>query len=260
MIWSRPRQTTILVSHSIEFGGQFRSSLENRGALTINLPAILAGDSPSWNDCDDAITTLDRYQGVFFSSRNSVAFLLKRIHAIDPKQIRTLTSLHLFALGDHTEDCLHDAGLFSAIVPRSSSAADLEAELLRARIWQKTYLFPKRHAAKETLPDHIRRLGASVDEVTVFQDVFPPPEEIDIIRTGLLKDKIDAVAFFDPNAISNAVELLGRQLLARTRIAVIGPSCANAARDVGLSPRIIPKQSTPESLAEEIFRALEEHP
>jgi len=242
----------VLIPLGPDIAQPFATLLEARGGRPRILPEIKIVDPPEWNEADHAIHRLSDYHGILFTDRHAVEFFLKRIHAVDAKQIRQLASCRIVATGARTEELLFDAGLASSIVPRTSTSLDLESMLARAGTWQRRYLCPHAKDEQGTLAEHVRALGGIVDEVIVYQQKLPPANEIDDIRRALLKRQIAATAFLAPPSAQHAADLVGRDALSHSAIAAIGPSTAEAVRNVGLVPRIIPGRSSPEVLLDSL--------
>ena len=254
------RDHVVLITRASGSAGDFRTRLEERGIRTLELPAIELVEPASWKACDDAIHGLDQYDGVLFTSANAVSFFLRRLEAIDPKQMPILAARRLYAVGERTEQSLLAAGLRVTAIPKSFSSADLAALLTRNGVWEKRFLFPKSSIARDTLPVHVRSLGGSVDEVVVYENRLPPPADVEPVKEALLAGRIDVATFFSPSSVRNALELLGRESLSHTVIAVIGPTTAEAVREAGLSPKVIARRATAEALAEAVERLLARSP
>jgi uroporphyrinogen-III synthase len=67
-----------------------------------------------------------------------------------------------------------------------------------------------------------------------------------------LENKIDVATFFSPSSILNFTEMIGSEVLAHTAIAVIGPTTAETAQQLGLTVAILAQQATAEGLVEAI--------
>jgi uroporphyrinogen III methyltransferase/synthase len=82
--------------------------------------------------------------------------------------------------------------------------------------------------------------------------LIPEPENFEQVRILLKDGKIDIITFFSPSSICNFVEMFGVEILLSVFIAVIGPTTATSAKDVGLKVSIVAQQQTAESLVEGI--------
>jgi uroporphyrinogen III methyltransferase / synthase len=241
-----------LVTRTEEQSATFRSLLESRGARTACLPAIQIVDPDSWQDCDNAIWKLAEYYAVCFTSKNAVEKFVTRIRTIRPNALHTLSDCKLFAVGEKTKSALHANGFSEVLAPQHASAEDLAAAIQKLGVAGQRILFPKSNIASHELPEQLRAAGATVDEVTAYKTVLPDPVKLDSVRQMLKEKKIDAATFFSPSSVVNVVEMLGTDLLARTAIAAIGATTAEAVTQAGLHTNVVAPQATSESLASEI--------
>lgn len=241
-----------LVTRTEEQSATFRSLLESRGAKTLCMPAIQIVDPDSWQDCDDAIWKLVEYFAVCFTSKNAVDKFIGRIRSIRPQALHTLSDCRLFAVGEKTKAALYANGFSSAFVPQHTSAKEVAAALQELGVKGKHILFPKSNIARNELPEQLRTAGATVDEVVAYKTILPDATHLDTVKQMLQEKKIDAATFFSPSSVVNVVEMLGTDLLARTAIAAIGNTTAEAVTQAGLHTNVVAPQATSESLASEI--------
>lgn len=253
------RERTILLTRSAEANESVLPLFAQHGFTVLSFPTIEILDPESWNECDTAIENLQSYDGVVFTSANSVERFFLRIDDVAPGKISVLESMPIYSVGEKTSARLRDLGMRVALTPDSYNADDLVESILSGDIAGKVFLFPKGDRGMETVPQKIRAHGARVDEVVVYRNVMPPPVQLELIRRSLRNGGIDVVTFFSPSSIQNFLHLVELPETIRFRIAVIGPTTAKAALDAGLRVDIMPEQSTAESLAEAIARHFKQH-
>lgn len=101
--------------------------------------------------------------------------------------------------------------------------------------------------ARDILPDELRKAGAVVDVVEVYETVRPQ-ENVDEIRDLLKKKAISAITFTSSSTVSNFVEMVGRkearELTAGIPVASIGPITMEKARSLGIETAIMPEEYT----------------
>jgi uroporphyrinogen III methyltransferase / synthase len=243
---------TILVTRSKDSSAELCSLLESRGAAVICFPTIEIKNPDSWDACDKAVWKLSEYSSVFFTSKNAVAKFVERIRTIRPQAVDTLATRNIFAVGEKTKRSLETCGLSVLATPKHASAEELAALVREHQIKNAKILFPKSNIAKDDLPQHLRSMGAEVDEIVVYQTVIPDPDNLKSIRQLLIGNKIDIAAFFSPSSILNFAEMIGTEFLAHTSIAAIGPTTAEAIEQLGLSVAILSQKATTEGLVETI--------
>jgi uroporphyrinogen III methyltransferase / synthase len=243
---------TILVTRSKDSSVELRSLLESREVSVICFPTIEIKNPESWDVCDKAIWKLAEYSSVCFTSKNAVIKFIERIRSIRPQAVDTLATRNIFAVGEKTKRSLESSGFSVLATPKHASAEELTTMLQAHQIKGAKILFPKSNIAREELPKHLRSMGAVVDEIVVYQTIIPEPDNLERIRQMFLENKIDVATFFSPSSILNFTEMIGSEVLAHTAIAVIGPTTAETAQQLGLTVAILAQQATAEGLVEAI--------
>lgn len=250
---------SVLVTRAADASEEMIALLEARGARAVSLPTISIIDPDSWDDADRAISRLDEYDGIFFTSKNAVERFLRRVRAIYGDNQSRLRQLEIYAVGEKTEEALEQAGLQATHTPEVFSAEALAESMADREVAGKRFLFPRSNIGKDVIPASLREMGAEVDEVIVYKNVPPQQQDLESVRNALLHGEIDVVTFFSPSAVRNFIQMMGSKSLEKTRIAVIGPSTQSAAESLGLSVDMIAKHATAESLVETIAEYFNQH-
>lgn len=251
------RKKTILLTRSTEANESVIPLFEQHGFKVRSFPTIEIADPTSWEECDAAIRNLQSYDGIIFTSTNSVERFFLRIDDLAPEAISVLHSKPLYSVGEKTSLRLRDLGMKVALTPNTYNADDLVESILSGDITGKLFLFPKGDLAMETVPQKVRAYGARVDEVVVYRNIMPDSAQIESIREALRSGEIDVVTFFSPSSIRNFLQLIEVSEIDRIQIAAIGPTTARAATDFGLTVDIVPERSTAESLADAIAQHID---
>jgi uroporphyrinogen III methyltransferase/synthase len=224
---------TIVITRAASQSGDLRRRLEDLGARVIECPTIQIVPPTTWRPVDDAIRRLNAYQWLLFTSSNAVEQFMDRMGDRRP-------SIPIAVVGTSTASKLEEWGLKASLVPKEFRAEGLLAafpeNLVGVRI-----LFPRAEVARETLPDELRRRGASVDVVTVYRTVRAYSGDIGEI---LANEKVDCIVFTSPSTIPEDLH----QLPTGTALAVIGPVTKEAAQLLGLKVDIVPAESTAAAL------------
>ena len=243
---------TILVTRSKDSSTELRSLLESRKVSVICFPTIEIENPESWDMCDKAIWKLAEYSSVCFTSKNAVIKFVERIRSIRPQAVDILATRNIFAVGEKTKRSLESCGFSVLATPKHASAEELTIMLQAHQTKGAKVLFPKSSIAREELPNQLRSMGAEVDEIVIYQTIIPEPDNLERIRQMFLDNKIDVATFFSPSSILNFTEMIGSEVLAHTAIAVIGPTTAETAEQLGLTVAILAQQATAEGLVEAI--------
>ena len=227
--------------------------LESQGASVVCLPTIEITAPDSWDECDATIWKLAEYDSVCFTSKNTVEKFVQRIRLIRPQAFNTLATQNLYAVGEKTKSTLEANGFTVQPIPQKHSAENLANSFYGQNISGRHFLFPKSNIACDVIPKELRSLGAIVDEIVTYKTVIPEPENLEHIRTFLTDGKIDIVTFFSPSSVRNFTEMIGVETLQHILIAVIGPTTAEEAKEIGLEVDIVAKQQTAKSLVQGIM-------
>ncbi|GJQ22107.1 MAG: hypothetical protein HBSIN02_24620 [Bacteroidia bacterium] len=241
---------TILLTRTRESNESDANLVRRFGATPVSFPAIRLTEPSSWEACDAAIIRLRSYDAVVFTSANAVRAFLARIGVVHPDAQQVLAHRRLYAVGRKTAAALSGNGMAVTLALESGTATDLADAI--GSVEGQSILFPKSEIARDVLPSILRSRNAMVDEIVVYTTVPPPPGELETVRAGLHGGGIDAVLFFSPSAVRNAVQLLGTAAMRKPVAAVIGPTTAEAAREAGLRADVVAPQPTAEALLDSL--------
>ena len=223
----------VLVTRPREQAVTLATALEAEGAEAVVFPTIELGPPPSWAPFDAAVSRLSDYAWVVFTSPSAVRFAFG--HAPDlPVRLGTRPGPAVAAVGPETAKALADHGV-EALVPDDQRQEGL-IEILGTLGPGTTILFPQAIGGRETLREVLEAAGISVAVVPVSETLpvkiqGPPPP-------------FDVATFASPSALRAFVDRVGLAALAGKVVAVIGPTTAAAARQIGVSVHVVaPKPS-----------------
>jgi uroporphyrinogen III methyltransferase/synthase len=101
--------------------------------------------------------------------------------------------------------------------------------------------------ARDVLPEALRKGGWQVDVVAAYESHPPRKSSVSGLARDLAAGRIDAVTFTSSSTVDNLCTVLGKRapgLLARTRVASIGPITTQTARKRGLRVDVIASEYT----------------
>jgi uroporphyrinogen-III synthase len=248
------RGRRILITRQQDQAGEMIREIELRGGTAVVVPMIAIGPPRAWTECDEAIGRVGTYDALVFTSTNAVESFVERTRTLGvPPAV--LAGARSVAVGEATASALTRNGIPVILVPEKFSGASL-ASALGDSLPGRRVLLPRGNIARDTVPDALRSAGAVVETVTVY--VTSMPEGIDrrsFVRR-VLSGEFDVLTFASPSSAVNFGTLFNAQELraasGRSRIAVIGPSTADAVRALGLQADIIARESTASGLVRSI--------
>jgi len=218
--------------------------LAERGAVAIELPAIAIRDAIDHSDLDDAISHLQDYQWVLFTSVNGVEATWERLRELKLDS-RHFASAKIGAIGPATASALQSQGLTPDFMPAQHTSEAVAHGLGEMGISGQRILMPRADIAPKDLYHRLVELGATPHEVAAYR-VVPDPDAMPRAREILSDGNIDVVAFTSSSTVRNLMSAIDgdSSLLAKTVIACIGPMTAATANELGLKPDIVAEQHT----------------
>jgi uroporphyrinogen III methyltransferase/synthase len=252
---------TVLVTRAPGQAGEFSKLLRERGANVVEVPTIEIVPPASWDDADRAIEKLRSYDWLVLTSTNAVEWFLRRVRE-RCGDLAGLAGLRICAVGPKTRAALEAAGLGVAFQPSVYRAEGLIAEAAEG-LWRGArVLFPRAAEGRDVIPDEMRRVGATLDVVTVYRTV-PSAAGREKLRALLAAGTLDAATFTSGSTVKSFVALLDAAQLAglagRVAVACIGPVTADEARAAGLPVDVLAAEATIPSLADALERHFATH-
>jgi uroporphyrinogen III methyltransferase/synthase len=246
----------VLVTRAREQAGELSRLLAEQGAEPVECPVIAMVPPDSWDEVDDAISELPSYQWVVFTSVNGVRPFMERMR-LAGRDARALSGAKLCCIGPRTAEELGKYGLKADVIPTQFQAEGLIESMKSAGMAGRRVLLARAAAAREVLPEELRRAGADVRVVTVYRTVRPPTE-VDQLKERLRNRHLHILTFASSSTVRNFAALFDSReemlkLTAGTAIACIGPITARTAEEEGLHPTILPKENTMPSLVDALI-------
>jgi len=203
---------------------------------------------------DEAIERLATYDWLVFTSVNAVNFFFDRLFAVG-RDVRDLHHMRTAVVGPATEKRLFDFGIKSDIVPQSYRAESVVKAFGGQDVSGKKILLPRAKKARPVLPAELAKMGAVVDDITVYETQAVADDAHSLI-TKLKEDAVDLITFTSSSTVKNFYALLPpdplETMLQGVSIASIGPITADTARDLGFKVDIIAESYTIPGLCEAI--------
>ena len=249
---------TIAITRAEEQSGPLIDLLREKGAEPVLASVIQTFPPEDWGPLDKAMSNLEHYYGIIFTSANGVRWFLHRLKE-QGRDIRDLKGVKIFAIGPKTSKAIEELGIRVDAVPEKFVAESLLETLDKEDLKDKRFLLPRAAVAREILPETLREKGAVVDVCPAYQT--RAPENAREHLTQLLENQqVDVITFTASSTVINFMEIAGnsaKQLLEQVTVACIGPITAKTAQDHGLKVDVVPEEYTIEGLVltlEEYYR------
>ena len=221
----------ILVCRPRDQAAELGELLLEQGADVLYQPAIQIGDPPDWKPVDDAISRIDEFDWLVFSSANGVRKMLNRIFDLG-HDVRILAKLKIAAIGPVTAHALREFGLSCDAQPTEYRAEALAATLSEHANGAR-FLLARASRGRDTLATQLNAAGGVVEQIVVYSssDVSDPDPKI---RQSMKDGEISWV-IASSSSIARSVHSLFGTDLNHTRLASISPITTKTLNDVGLT-------------------------
>jgi len=242
----------VLVTRAREQAGSTADLLRARGAVPVVVPTIVIGPPSDPEPLRRAIANLATYEWIVFTSANGVEHFFGALGDAKP-------AAKIAAIGPGTAKALEARGATVSLRAKESRGEGLANELLRAfGSTRPRVLLARAEIARDVLPDALRAAGCPVDVVAVYATRRPDPAVAADLARAIEAGEIDAVLFTSGSTVDSLCDTLGvraRELLARVRVASIGPVTSDAARQRGVHVDVVAAEATVEALTDALEAA-----
>ncbi|WP_417385269.1 uroporphyrinogen-III C-methyltransferase [Gimesia sp.] len=205
------------------------------GAQPVLLPTIEISKPADWAPVDQAISRLDQYQWLVFTSANGVRYFMDRLWDLGFDS-RQLAHLKIATIGPSTAEALLAYRLRADLIPPQYRAEAL-AEALKPLVAHQNLLWAGANRGREVLQTELAEVSATVEKIVVYEnhDIAAWDEEsLRLLESG----EVDWVGLSSPSIARNFASLLtdaARSQLGKTiKLVSISPVTSQAALEVGL--------------------------
>ena len=247
----------IIVTRAREQASGFLAGLSRLGAECIEFPTIEIAPPERWDALDQAINNLENFQWLLFTSVNGARYFLERLKVLH-KDIRDLKGLKIGAIGPKTAETWTNLGIIPDLLPDEYRAeAVVECFKKIGSLKGIKILLPRAASARDVLPEELKRMGAEVSVVAVYQTIRPN-QNTERVKEMLKGNAVAMVTFTSSSTVLNFVDMFAsegesfRQLIKGVAVACIGPITAKTAREKGFSVDLVPPVYTVEALTDSI--------
>jgi uroporphyrinogen III methyltransferase/synthase len=250
---------TVVVTRAREQASDLAAGLEELGARVVRFPVIAIHPLPDADAVDAAIDTLAAYDWLVFTSVNGVACFWDRLTATG-RDSRHLAGRRLAAIGPATAEALEQRGIRVDTLPQTYKAEDLATAMLEHGMRGQRVLLARAQAARDVLPDELRRAGAQVDVLPLYT-TLPVTENSADLNQSLAAGRIHCISFGSSSTVDNFFAAVDPKAVRQARehglrFACIGPITAQTLAGHGFDCDIQPKRYTIPALIEAVSLAL----
>ncbi len=247
----------IVVTRAASQARELAQRIEALGGEAIGFPTIEIQPPQSYDDLDAAISDIQSYDWIIFTSVNGVDGFLQRLNTLRV-WVTALSALRIAAIGPETAKRLAQVGLRPAIVPDQYMAEGILDVLDCESMRDRRVLIPRAAKARDVLPQTLREWGATVNVVETYRTAMPSAE-VSALRQLIVERNIDMITFTSPSTVNNFISMMGLKTLAELpttiAIACIGPITQQRVEELGGRADVVANEFTIAGLV----RAIADH-
>ena len=218
---------SVVVTRAREQASGLAARLAELGAEVIQFPTIDIKPLDDSAEVDAAVRGLKGYDWLIFTSANGVKCFWDRLEA-QGLDARALASLQVAAIGPATAQAVRAHGVAPDFVPEAYIAESVAKGLIEKGVDGKKVLLPRAREAREVLPEELRKAGADVRVLPVYETV-PAAARRDDVLQRLEAGTLDVVTFGSSSTVDNFFAQIPADVVKaqpegkRVKLASIGP-------------------------------------
>lgn len=243
---------SVVVTRAREQASGLADRLAALGAEVIQFPTIEIRPLADYTAVDTTLGRLNDFDWLIFTSANGVKCFWERLDRAG-KDTRALGSVRVAAIGPATAEALRSRGVRPDFVPDAYIAESVAQGLLEQGMEGRKVLLARAAVARDVLPDTLRKAGADVLVLPVYETV-PAHARLDEVTERLQKGTLDYVTFGSSSTVDNFFARIPESLVRESgvRLACIGPVTAKTLGNHGLTASVMPETFTIPALVDAI--------
>lgn len=242
----------IVVTRPKELSSTLAAKLKAGGAEVLEVPAIRICRCKEGKQLKQAITELEQYQWLVFTSPSGVDVFFEAMRE-ERADVRRLAGIKLAALGEGTRRRVEDKGLLVDFIPSCYDGRAL-GEMVRVNAADTDrILIPRASTGNEEIVEEIKKNHSlTVRDVPAYDTVYSVSAAIDL-KEELEQGGIDYVVFTSKSTVKGFVRAVGVQELPWVKAVCIGEQTREEAKKHKMLTWMSPTASV-DSLVETIER------
>ncbi len=237
---------TVVVTRARDQAPALSARLAEAGANVVELPTIHIEPPADLAPLDLAISRLESFDWLIFTSANGVRFFMERLDA-SARDLRALRA-RLCAIGPATAAALAALHLKIDLMPDEYVAESIVAAFEKIPLEGARILLPRAAVARDLIPKELEKRGARVTVVEAYRTVAARhtrwPDDL----------RPDWVTFTSSSTVEHFHQLFGAARLSGVRVASIGPVTSATARKLGIEVTVEAREHTTEGLLDAMLR------
>ncbi len=241
---------TIVVTRNKTSEAKLSALLEQHGANIFHFPTIDIFEITPNRELEMALTHLNQYDWLLFTSGNAVKIFFERLFQ-QGHDTRALHTMKIAVIGKPGAEKLRNYHLNADFIPDVFTSEKLVAGMSAAySLAGKRILFPGSTLSNPDIAENLSKAGADVDVIPVYETKIAAVEAelVTELKTCIQQRTVDWITFTSSSTVDNFVEIVGSGFLAEQKkhlpIASIGPVTTKTLEKHDLQPRMTAKEHT----------------
>lgn len=243
----------IAVTRTTEKAGEIERILSEKGAYVMPFPTIKIGELEDYSELDNAIYNISKYSWILFTSVNGVDSFFMRMKKLH-KDIRCLSNIKIFVIGERTRKAVEDKGIFVDAMPEKYNS-DEGGKILETFIDDSDMvLYPTSNIAGDNIVKSVERAGGIVHKITAYTNTLNDDINkniVDDIKNG----GYDAIAFASSSQAENFMKITKGEF-GKAKICSIGVKTTETLENLGVNVDITAEVSTVKGLCDAVLNVL----
>lgn len=209
------------------------------GGVPVEFPTIRIAPPADYSMLDNALSSLERYDWLVFTSANGVKHFFERV-AEKGTAIKN-PRCGIATVGPSTAAAVDSQGLVVSFLPSTYLTEKLASDL--PQVDGRRILLVRAEGVDANMKSILTQRGATVDEAYAYRVLPNESGEIDV--------DFDAILFTSPSTVSSFRTMFHKESMRVSRNAIvccIGPVTAKAAQDLGFRVDVVSAVHTAEGL------------
>jgi uroporphyrinogen-III synthase len=245
----------VLITRSKQQAASFSNKVHRLGGTPVEIPLISIQEPLNREPLVHAISRLNKFDWIVFTSTNGVKFFLQALKEAK-MDLELLKNKQIAVVGRKTLQVLEEANIKVDLIPNEFVAEALIDELKQRLSGGENILLPRGNLARDLLLNELEKIGSSVLDITVYETVLYDAHKQELYEL-IKNNQIDVITYTSSSTVHHFVELLEgtdwRNHIAPVILAAIGPITAETLEQYHLTPTVIAERYTIDGLLDSII-------
>ncbi len=231
-------QKNIIITRSKDKTSEIKKLFTSKGAQIFDFPSIYVGYPDDLNPLDDALSEINEFHWIIFSSSNGIKFVDERLRNLNTSLKECSKKIKIAVVGEKTSLTLTKLGIEADFVPPEFVAESLIENFPISGYGLRVFLPRVQTGGRNLIADEFRNSGSRVVEVPAYETRCPdsiPKETINAIASR----KVDAMVFSSGKTVLNSAFLLEKEFggewlkfLDDVKLLTIGPQTSKKCKKI----------------------------